>query len=204
MTVIVTRHKGNVTVLQETEEISLGKCQAYVNSLKRMIYPPWLACHVKTWECHNYTEVYCLKLEGVPSCFRQSCSKWKYLSFSRDRLNKWCPGLLISRLRRMLTRKTRGKFSWIVDYQQGRRFTLGREKKIKCLIFIWNICWPPGLLEIRTKMTFFVTNLMRHVLIMFDTRVTQAAPANAGGPLSPGRATQPSGQTLIVSFYRTN
>ena len=25
--------KGNVTVLQETEEISLGKCQAYVNSL---------------------------------------------------------------------------------------------------------------------------------------------------------------------------
>ena len=34
------KHKGNVTVLQETEEIILGKCQAYVNSLKRMIYPP--------------------------------------------------------------------------------------------------------------------------------------------------------------------
>ena len=43
-------------------------------------------------------------------------------------------------------------------------------------------------------MTFFVTNLMRHVLIMFDTRVTQAAPAMAGGPLSPG---QPGRATRI-------
>ena len=78
---------------------------------------------------------------------------------------------------------------------------LGRERNIKRLIFIWNICWPPGLLEIRTKMTFFVTNLMRHVLIMFDTRVTQAAPASAGGPGSPGRATQlrPDINCLILS-----
>ena len=107
----------------------------------------------------------------------------------------------ISILSRMWTRKTRGKFSWIVDYQQGRRFTLGRERKIKCLIFIWNICWPPGLLEIRTKMTFFVTNLMRHVLIMFDTRVTQAAPASAGGPQSPARTTRlrPDINCLILS-----
>ena len=41
---------------------------------------------------------------------------------------------------------------------------------------------------------------MRHVLIMFDTRVTQAAQANAGGP-SPLPGPHSSGQTLIVSFY---
>ena len=42
---------------------------------------------------------------------------------------------------------------------------------------------------------------MRHVLIMFDTRVTQAAPASAGGPESPGRATQlrPDINCLILS-----
>lgn len=44
---------------------------------------------------------------------------------------------------------------------------------------------------------------MRHVLIMFDTRVTQAAPADAGGPLSPGQAVhtaiRPDINCLILS-----
>ena len=41
---------------------------------------------------------------------------------------------------------------------------------------------------------------MRHVLIMFDTRVTQAAPANAGGPLSPGHtAIRPDINCIILS-----